>query len=370
MPYFMGRGNHILRKENYQFFLKCPKKEFEYHNSTIFWLKLATMKRRPVTYYIDGILAQNRVVLSQAITLAESKLAADNILAGEVINGIIGSTGNSIRIGVTGVPGVGKSTFIEAFGTYLVKQGKKVAVLAIDPSSKITGGSILGDKTRMEFLSRNPDAFIRPSPTGSTLGGVAERTRECVLLCEAAGFDVIIVETVGVGQSEVVASSMVDFFLLLMLAGAGDELQGIKKGIMEMIDALVINKADGDNVPAATRAKSEYKKALHLFPPKESNWTPQVKTCSSLERQGLEEIWQMMTQFKEELSKSGFFHEHRRNQSVDWFRQRTVSAVLQEVYGREDIKSFKTQLEQEIIQGTRDSNSAVQALVNRIFTKD
>ena len=254
--------------------------------------------------YIDGILAHNPFILSRAITLIESQLESDNELATQIIDKLMPYTGNSIRVGITGVPGVGKSTFIETFGLYLAdlateleNKNKKIAVLAIDPSSQRSGGSILGDKTRMEKLSNHKNAYIRPSPARSSLGGVSRKTRETMLLCEAAGFDIILIETVGVGQSETIVKGMVDFFLLLMLAGAGDELQGIKRGIMEMADMLVITKADGENKNAATKAKSQYKHALHLFPPNDANWTVPVEICSALENEGIEKIWKSIDAF-------------------------------------------------------------------------
>lgn len=271
--------------------------------------------------YIQGILSGERVLLSRAITLVESSLESDKVLAAAVVEGILPFTGKSIRIGVTGVPGVGKSTFIESFGALLVEKGHKLAVLAIDPSSQQTKGSILGDKTRMETLARDQRAYIRPSPAGSTLGGVSAKTREAMLLCEAAGFDVIIIETVGVGQSEIAVKGMVDFFLLLMLAGAGDELQGIKKGIVEMCDALVINKADGEMAEAAKHAKREYANALHLFPAKESLWFPQVKVCSGLTASGLPEIWEMIQEYRDKVQVNGFFVANRSQQRVNWMHE-------------------------------------------------
>ncbi len=280
------------------------------------------MKTRLTVYeYTSGIIAGDRVVLGKAISLIESNLALDQQQASELIEKIIDKTGQSIRIGITGVPGVGKSTFIEAFGKHITDQKKKIAVLTIDPSSQLTKGSILGDKTRMDDLSKSELAFIRPTASGNTLGGVSNHTREAILLCEAAGFDVIIVETVGVGQSEVAVKSMVDFFLLLMLAGAGDELQGIKKGIMEMADAVVITKSDGDNMKHATEAQAEYQHALHLIPSSTSGWQPKVLTCSSLTKSGVLEIWEMVLKYQEQTHKSGFFTENRAQQNIAWFQE-------------------------------------------------
>ena len=248
--------------------------------------------------WVKGIVSGNRSLLSQGITLIESRRSEDQQRARELINGCLPHSGKAFRIGITGVPGVGKSTFIEALGKHLTKQGHKLGILAIDPSSERTGGSILGDKTRMNDLAAHPQVFIRPSPSAGSLGGVARKTRESMVLFEAAGYDVIIVETVGVGQSETAVHSMVDFFLLLMLAGAGDELQGIKRGIMEMADAILITKADGDNYDAARLARRQYKNALHLFPLAASKWTPQVELISALEKQGLEKAWQVMDEYR------------------------------------------------------------------------
>jgi LAO/AO transport system kinase len=269
--------------------------------------------------YIAGILAGDRVVLSQAITLIESTAQRDIEVANRIIEQCLPHAGNAVRVGITGVPGVGKSTFIEAFGKYLTSIGKKIAVLAVDPSSELSKGRILGDKTRMEDLAVDPDAFIRPSPSGLTLGGVARKTRETIILCEAAGFDVIIIETVGVGQSETMVKSMVDFFLLLMLSGAGDELQGIKRGIMEMADALVITKADGDNIAKATAAQALYKSALQLFPKNENGWSTPVGTCSVYLKDSIEQIWQTITDFEKLTKQNGFFQKHRAEQSVKTF---------------------------------------------------
>lgn len=259
------------------------------------------------------------MLLSRAITLVESTLEDDQLLAGQVMEGILPFSGRSLRIGITGVPGVGKSTFIERFGKLIVEKGLKLAVLAVDPSSQQSHGSILGDKTRMESLAADKRAYIRPSPAGRALGGVSAKTREAMLICEAAGFDVILIETVGVGQSETAVRGMVDFFLLLMLAGAGDELQGIKKGIIEMCDALVINKADGLNLEAAKRAKREYANALHLFQARESGWNPKVLLCSGLEGTGLGDIWEAIEEYRSAMQQNGFWELNREGQRVEWF---------------------------------------------------
>lgn len=282
-------------------------------------------------HYVEGILGGDRVVLSRAITLVESRLPADRDLAGRVLSDLLPHTGRSVRVGITGVPGVGKSTFIEAFGSYLTGQGHRLAVLTVDPSSPLSRGSILGDKTRMERLSRDPLAFIRPSAAGTSPGGVADATREALLLCEAAGFEVILVETVGVGQSEVLVKGMVDFFLLLMLAGAGDELQGVKRGIMEMADALLITKADGDNLRPARLASAEYESALHLFPRPESGWSPPVRTCSALTGEGIAEAWGLIQEFVSRTKKSGFFEENRQRQRVTWLHQ-SIRRKLEELF--------------------------------------
>ena len=269
--------------------------------------------------YVKGILEGDRTVLSRAITMIESENPTHIAMAQTIIERCLPHSGNSLRIGITGVPGVGKSTFIESFGGMLTAQGHKLAVLAIDPSSERTKGSILGDKTRMETLSVDPNAFIRPSPSGSALGGVARKTRESIILCEAAGFDVIIVETVGVGQSETVVKSMVDFFLLLMLAGAGDELQGIKRGIMEMADALVINKADGDNLPKAKGAASQYRAALKLFPKNDNGWDVPVEVCSARECFALDKVWQIIQDFVTLTKGNGSFEKTRNDQLINIF---------------------------------------------------
>ncbi|MCZ8343397.1 MAG: methylmalonyl Co-A mutase-associated GTPase MeaB [Leptospira sp.] len=278
------------------------------------------------------ILSGNRTALSKSITLVESNLDSHNDTAQAILTRLMPKVGNSIRIGITGVPGVGKSTFIESFGRFLIERGKKVAVLAIDPSSQRTHGSILGDKTRMEELSKSEFAFIRPSPSSGSLGGVARKTRETMYLCEAAGFDVIIIETVGVGQSETQVHSMVDFFLLLMLAGAGDELQGIKRGIMEMADLIAINKADGANEPFALKAKIEYESALHLFPAPESKWTPRATTCSGLGGEGIEDVWNLILDYEAKTKNNGYFESNRKEQTKTWFEETLKEAVLEEFY--------------------------------------
>lgn len=277
--------------------------------------------RRSHLEYKEGILAGNRAILAQAITLVESTKSSDSELAAHLVQDLLPYTGNSLRIGITGVPGVGKSTFIESFGKEIIARGKKVAVLAIDPSSQRGKGSILGDKTRMESLSTDKQAFIRPSPSGTSLGGVSAKTREAMLLCEAAGFDVILIETVGVGQSETAVKGMVDFFLLLMLAGAGDELQGIKKGIMEMADGLVINKADGENIQQSKSAKTNYTQALHLFPPNENGWYPKVLLASSTEKTGLREVLEMIYEFEGKMKGNGFWQKNRADQRLNWLEE-------------------------------------------------
>lgn len=320
--------------------------------------------------YIEGILKGDRLTLSRAITLIESQRPSDITIAEEVLKGILAHTGKSVRVGVTGVPGVGKSTFIEAFGEYLTKEGHHIAVLTIDPSSQKTKGSILGDKTRMEQLARNSRAFIRPSASGSALGGVSNKTREVMLLCEAAGFDVILIETVGVGQSETLVHGMVDFFLLLMLAGAGDELQGIKKGIMEMAHAVVINKADGDNLKAAKRAKVEYRNALHLFPPDTSGWYPQVKVCSALNNDGIDEVWQMILEHKKQMTTNGFLSKNRQDQQSSWFLENLQNLLAERFYSAENIKEQLPLIKSKVASGDLPAFNAAQLLINKFFNKE
>lgn len=286
--------------------------------------------------------------LSRAITLIESTKKSDQLQALQLIQYCLPFAGNSIRIGITGPPGVGKSTFIEAFGNYLISLGKKVAVLAIDPSSSVNKGSILGDKTRMEKLATNTNAFIRPSPAGNTLGGVAHMTKESITLCEAAGFDVILVETVGVGQSETLVYSLTDFFLLLHLAGSGDELQGIKRGIVEMADGIVINKAEGNNLRAARFAKKELENALHFYPPKENQWKPEVHLCSAILNQGILEIWEMISEFLTLTRKNGYFEARRAEQNKEWLKKSITDLLLQDFFASAKVKSSIKKMEQSI----------------------
>jgi LAO/AO transport system kinase len=291
------------------------------------------------------------MILSRAITLVESTLPSDVALAAEVLAGCQPFAGRGFRLGITGVPGVGKSTFIDAFGMHLTEIGHKLAVLAIDPSSEVSHGSILGDKTRMDHLSRDPNAFIRPSPARGSLGGVARATREAMLLCEAAGHDFIIVETVGVGQSEVAVHGMVDFFLLLMLAGAGDELQGIKKGIMEMADGIVINKADGDNLLSARKARAEFESALHLFPLPESGWHPRVKTCSALNGEGMDDVARMVSDYNAFATASGFLASKRMRQAKQWMHETIGYLLLDSFRADENVRSAMMDMEKEVEKG-------------------
>ena len=286
---------------------------------------------------ISGILKHDKVALSRAITLVESNNPEHLIKANEIINGCLPHANKSIRIGITGVPGVGKSTFIEAFGKFLTSHGKKVAVLAVDPSSTISHGSILGDKTRMEELVKDENAYIRPSSAGETLGGVARKTRETIILCEAAGFDTIIIETVGVGQSETAVHSMVDFFLLLKISGAGDELQGIKRGIMEMADAIVINKADGDNINKAKLAKTEFNRALHLFPAKKSGWIPIVTTCSSIIPEGIDAVWETISSYLTLVQSNNYYQVKRQEQNQYWMMETINEQLKSNFYNNPDI---------------------------------
>ncbi len=330
-------------------------------------LKSARKKLRSLEEYIAGVRSGNRTILGQAITLVESAHPRHQELASGIINACLPGAGNSIRLGITGIPGVGKSTFIEVLGNQIIEGGKKLAVLAIDPTSERSSGSILGDKTRMESLSSNPGAFIRPSPSGGSLGGVARKTREAVVLCEAAGYEVIFIETVGVGQSETAVQSMVDCFLLLMLAGAGDELQGIKRGIMEMADIVAITKADGDNKARAGRAKSELEYALHLFPPPPSGWTPKVLTCSALKNEGVDTLWKLVNDHIDHTRNNGYFTKHRQDQRIYWLHSSIAEHLKSRFYRDESIQQELKKLEEQVRDNTMTSFQAAQILLDKYY---
>lgn len=316
---------------------------------------------------VNGILARDISALSRAITLVESTNPSHLAKANDIISACLPHANQSVRIGITGVPGVGKSTFIEAFGKYLTGLGKKVAVLAVDPSSSISHGSILGDKTRMEELVKDTNAFIRPSASGETLGGVARKTRETIILCEAAGFDTIIIETVGVGQSETAVHSMVDFFLLLKIAGAGDELQGIKRGIMEMADAIVINKADGDNIAKAKLAKTEFNRALHLFPAKRSGWIPKVTTCSAYEKTGIDEVWQLIFDYFELVKTNQYFEEKRQSQNQYWMMETINEQLKNHFYQHPEIATLLEQNKKAVEENQLSPFAAAMQLLAKYF---
>ena len=322
-------------------------------------------ERLTANEYIDGVLKGDRVLLSRAITIIESNLENDKILAKEIVQSILPYSGNSIRIGITGVPGVGKSTFIEAFGKYLITQGKRVAILSIDPSSQRSKGSILGDKTRMEDLANMQEAYIRPSASGDTLGGVANKTGETMLLCEANGYDVVLIETVGVGQSETAVHGMTDFFLLLMLSGAGDELQGIKKGIMEMADMVVINKADGDNIRMSEMARLQYQNALHIFPQSESGWSPVVSTASAIKNIGISNVWDEIEKFKKLVDENGYFLKNRNHQQIDWMYNNINEELKRLFYGSKNIASHLKVLEKEIISAEISPVKAAEIMIQK-----
>lgn len=319
--------------------------------------------------YVEGILKGDITVLSQAVTLVESLRPEHQAVAQEVIEKCLPYSGNSIRVGISGVPGAGKSTSIDVFGLHVLKRGGKLAVLAIDPSSERSKGSILGDKTRMEKLSVHPDSFIRPSPSAGSLGGVARKTRETIILCEAAGFDKIFVETVGVGQSETAVHSMVDFFLLIQLAGTGDELQGIKRGIMEMADGIIINKADGNNIEKAKLAAAHFRNALHLFPAPESGWTPQVLTYSGFYNIGVEEIWDMVYRYFDFVKANGYF-DYRRNEQAKYWMYETIDEHLRDSFYQNDrIATLLAAQEQEVLSGRTTSFTAAKRLLDAYFGK-
>ena len=317
--------------------------------------------------YVEGILKGDRIILSQAITLIESSLPKHAQMAQNIVEQCLPYSGNSMRIGITGLPGAGKSTFIETMGSYLTSKGHKLAVLAIDPSSERSKGSILGDKTRMEELSADPNAFIRPSPSSGSLGGVARKTRETVFLCEAAGFDTIFIETIGVGQSETAVHYMTDFFLLLQIAGAGDELQGIKRGVMEMADLIAVNKADGSNLERAQLAKAQYQSALRLFPKSLSGWEPQATICSAVTRFGIDTIWSTVQQYKQMTGDNGYFKQRRRQQAKYWMNETIRNSLVQHFYNHPDIETLLPEYEQKIVDDRMSSFTAAQTLLNRYW---
>jgi LAO/AO transport system kinase len=336
------------------------------------YLKKKDIKKRKdysVDEYLEGILRGDISVLSQAVTLIESSREDHQKLAQQVIEKCLPYSGNAIRLGITGVPGAGKSTFIEALGMHLTNKGKKLAVLAIDPSSERTKGSILGDKTRMEELSRAKNAFIRPSPSAGSLGGVARKTRETVVLCEAAGFDTIFIETVGVGQSETAVHSMVDFFLLIQIAGAGDELQGIKRGIMEMADGIAINKADGNNIDRANVARVQLENALKFFPKADSNWSPKVLICSAVTKMGIESVWNMVVEYVDFVKQNGYFDSKRSEQSKYWMYETINESLKNYFYNNAKIKSLLPKYEQKVLNKQLSSFIAARDLLD-LYNKE
>ena len=335
--------------------------------SAIAAIQKKRLQKQSAEELISRITKGDAVALSQGITLVESLNPEHHNKANQIIQGCLPFANKSIRIGITGVPGVGKSTFIEAFGSLLTSLGNKVAVLAIDPSSSITKGSILGDKTRMEELVKNPNAYIRPSASGNSLGGVARKTRESIILCEACGYNIILVETVGVGQSETAVHSMVDFFLLLNLAGAGDELQGIKRGIMEMADAVVINKADGENIKKAQLARLEYVRALHLFPKKNSGWTPEVRTSSALEQTGILKIWEMIQEYIILTKENHFFQNNRQQQNQFWMMEAIQEEVLMHFYNAPAIAEAIEQNKKAVQKNKISPFAAAQLVIKTYF---
>ena len=324
-------------------------------------------KKIDINELSDNILKGNVSALSTAITLVESIHPKHREPAEEIIERCIPFSGQSVRIGITGVPGVGKSTFIESLGMYLIELGHKLAVLAVDPSSQISGGSILGDKTRMERLSANPSGFIRPSPSGNTLGGVARKTRETLILCEAAGFDVVFIETVGVGQSETTVHSMVDFFLLLMLAGAGDELQGIKRGIMELADTIIINKAEGDNLKKAELARRQYKNALHLFPPADSGWVPRVLLASAINNTGIKETWDTILEYVNHTKSNEFWDINRNRQAKFRMHETILETLKNNFYQNDKYKTLIRELEKKLEENAISAYKAARILLDQYY---
>lgn len=345
------------------------KKETEHYDSVNPEFKAKKHSLKSVEEYVDGIRSGNRTILSQVITLIESSKKEYRDTGQNILEEILPDTGKSIRIGVTGVPGVGKSTFIESLGKDLAEQGKMIAVLTVDPSSTRSKGSILGDKTRMPFLSAHKNAYIRPSPTSGTLGGVAQKTRETILLCEAAGYDTIFIETVGVGQSETSVYSMVDFFLLLMLAGAGDELQGIKRGIMEMADLIAINKAEGENIKPADRAKQDYENALSLFPPSPSGQKPKVLTCSALNGTGIKELWDDVESYISHTKSNNYFYKKREEQAVFWMQETIQQQLSSSFYNNKRVKERLTEFKERVKAGSLSATKAANELLN-LFSEE
>ena len=316
----------------------------------------------------EQVRAGDRRALAKAITLVESTRADHRQHATELLENLMADTGNSIRIGISGAPGVGKSTFIEAFGNHLIEQGHSVAVLAVDPTSAVTGGSILGDKTRMETLAFAERAFVRPSPAGQTLGGVTRRTRESLLLCEAAGFDIILVETVGVGQSETAVADMTDMFLLLLLPAGGDELQGIKRGIMELADLILVNKADGDQASRVNQTITDYRSALHFMQSRFASWQPTVMACSSLKNQGIDEVWQQVEGFRSAVTETGELQQNRKRQARAWMWNETAEALIADLKNHPQVKSLVPALEQAVIEGKLPPTVAAQRLIEHYKT--
>ena len=366
----MKDSYHIENKDEYKN-LKVNKgitQPSSIDNNAVSRFKNVKKRQLSLDDYIIGIRKGDRNILSRAITLIESSLAKHQELAQSIIEQCLPFAGNSIRIGITGVPGVGKSTFIETLGLHLISKGHKLAVLAIDPSSERTRGSILGDKTRMEELSREASAYIRPSPSAGSLGGVARKTRETIILCEAAGFDTIFIETVGVGQSETAVHSMVDFFLLLMLAGAGDELQGIKRGIIEMADTIAINKADGDNINKAEIAKQQYENALHLFPLGESDWSPKVITCSAVNNTGISEIWETVNTYINFTKQNTYFNKRRNEQAKYWMYESINETLKNNFYNDKAMKEKIRYYEKEVLANNISSFVAARLLLDDYYS--
>lgn len=355
-----------------QNFSTLVRKGVEFQSDQVFDKKQVRFQKKTssgptIDELYSGVLKGDRTILARSITLIESNADHHFRKAQELLQKLLPNSGKSIRIGITGVPGAGKSTFIEAFGSYLCDQGHKVAVLAVDPSSSISGGSILGDKTRMEQLARNPRAFIRPSPSGGKLGGVHRKTRETMLLCEAAGYDVILIETVGVGQSEVIVRDMVDFFMLLVLTGAGDELQGMKKGIMELADGVFVNKADGENRKNAEKTKHEYNRILHFLQPATKGWETKAYTCSALNHFGIDSVWDVIKSFEETTKGSGIFDERRRRQTKEWMTSMIIDQLQVNFFHHPVVKELLPKFENEVIAGGRTVTSAVESLFQQYY---